>query len=102
MYEKIKYDMTTSEWFKKHPLQETTVTECKKCGLYYKPSLGHKCKSEPKEQVIKPCPFCGSKEITVQKERSFYNAWCLKCFASIAGFETKDAAIKSWNTRCDL
>lgn len=40
---KIKYDKKTSEWFRKHVGTETTVCQCDKCGLFYKPSLGHKC-----------------------------------------------------------
>lgn len=40
----IKYDKETRDWFDKHPEACTTVTCCEKCGLYYKPILGHKCK----------------------------------------------------------
>ena len=40
----VKYDAATSRWFADHPFQETTVACCEKCGLYYKPELGHKCK----------------------------------------------------------
>ncbi len=42
--ETVKYDATTMAWFKAHLFAETTVVKCEKCGLYYKPSLGHKCK----------------------------------------------------------
>ena len=38
------YDKATEEWFSKRPGQESTVGQCVECGLYYKPSLGHKCK----------------------------------------------------------
>ena len=38
------YDAETRKWFKEHPFAQTTVTCCEKCGLYYKPILGHKCK----------------------------------------------------------
>lgn len=44
MSERVKYDYATSKWFKSHPFNETTVMRCDECGLYYKPSLGHKCK----------------------------------------------------------
>lgn len=44
MNEKIKYDKVTEKWFKKHPLAESTVCQCKVCGLWYKGSLGHVCK----------------------------------------------------------
>lgn len=42
--DKIEYDKTTSDWFAKRPKYTvTTVTQCEFCGLFYKPSLGHKC-----------------------------------------------------------
>lgn len=41
---KVELDATTKKWFAKMPSWErTTVAQCKKCGLWYKPSLGHKC-----------------------------------------------------------
>ena len=40
----VKYDKATREWFKNHIDSQTTVACCDKCGLFYKPSLGHKCK----------------------------------------------------------
>ena len=41
---KIRFDKATEEWFKNHPVSQTTVMKCNKCGLHYKPILGHKCK----------------------------------------------------------
>ena len=41
---KVKYDETTEKWFKQHPDVVSTVMRCEKCGLFYKPSLGHKCR----------------------------------------------------------
>lgn len=38
------FDKETREWFASRPYTETTVMQCKECGLWYKPSLGHKCK----------------------------------------------------------
>lgn len=38
------FDEVTKKWFRSHVGQETTVCKCEKCGLLYKPSLGHKCK----------------------------------------------------------
>ncbi len=43
---RVRYDNATEKWFKKHPMQETTVMQCEACGLYYKPSLGHRCKKK--------------------------------------------------------
>lgn len=41
---KINYDTATKKWFARHIGKQTTVIMCDKCGLFYKPSLGHKCK----------------------------------------------------------
>lgn len=51
--ETIGFDSRTRKWFDSLPLTErlviqTTVTQCDDCGLYYKPSLGHKCKKSGK------------------------------------------------------
>lgn len=43
---KVKFDKETANWFSQHITSQTTVTCCEDCGLYYKPSLGHKCKEE--------------------------------------------------------
>lgn len=40
----VKYDKETRAWFDRHPDAQTTVMCCEKCGLWYKPILGHKCK----------------------------------------------------------
>lgn len=39
----IQMDKTTKEWFKKNRGSCTTVTQCPKCKLWYKPDLGHDC-----------------------------------------------------------
>lgn len=41
---KVKFDANTSKWFRKHIGYEVTMCQCEKCKLFYKPSLGHKCK----------------------------------------------------------
>ena len=47
---KVKMDAATKEWFKNRPAWEvTTVQKCEKCGLFYKPELGHKCEKEVSE-----------------------------------------------------
>lgn len=43
---RIRYDYATEKWFKAHPRHETTVMQCEKCGLFYKPILGHRCKKK--------------------------------------------------------
>lgn len=42
----VKYDRATKAWFNSHIGQQTTVCKCEKCGLFFKPSLGHKCKAK--------------------------------------------------------
>ena len=48
----MKYDKETEKWFQSHIGYQTTVCICEKCGLFYKPMLGHKCK-KIREKVIK-------------------------------------------------
>ena len=40
--ERARFDPETRKWFKKNWSAQTTVMRCERCGLYYKPSLGHK------------------------------------------------------------
>ena len=42
----VKFDRATKAWFDSHIGQQTTVCHCEKCGLFYKPILGHKCKAK--------------------------------------------------------
>lgn len=46
---KVKLDKATKEWLATHPCTETTVWQCSKCGMWFKPTLGHKCKKEKKD-----------------------------------------------------
>lgn len=46
MNDSVKYDDATSKWFREHIGAQTTVCRCVMCGLFYKASLGHKCKKE--------------------------------------------------------
>lgn len=41
---RIRFDKKTKEWFRHNIMAETTVVQCEKCGLYYKPILGHGCR----------------------------------------------------------
>lgn len=45
---KARFDEPTKKWFANHIGAQTTVMRCPECGLYYKPSLGHKCKKVKK------------------------------------------------------
>lgn len=56
------------------------------------------------EIEIKPCPFCGSTNIKVDKCTS--RVRCGNCFCTsgmigklVVDINDKDAAIKAWNTR---
>ena len=40
----VQVDNRTKKWLRERPGIQTTMVQCKKCGLHYKPSLGHKCK----------------------------------------------------------
>lgn len=40
----IRCDKETEKWFEKHMAQQTTLCKCEKCNLFYKASLGHKCR----------------------------------------------------------
>ena len=42
MSETLKFDPKTYDWMQDREWSEITVTKCK-CGLYYKPELGHNC-----------------------------------------------------------
>lgn len=44
--ENIIFDGETEKWFTRNFFNQTTVMKCEKCGLFFKPSLGHKCKME--------------------------------------------------------
>lgn len=76
-------DPETEKWMSAHPDVETTVEQCAVCGLFYKDSLGHKCKKPTiykgirtsvnryrciycnniarKEEIPEVCPKCGRK-----------------------------------------
>ena len=57
------------------------------------------------EKVIKPCPFCGSTDVMLDKCTA--RARCKKCFATSGmisklvnqGVDEKDAPLMAWNTR---
>ena len=50
---KLPLDKKTKEWLAKHPKLympelyiQCSVIQCKKCGLWYRPSLSHECEKE--------------------------------------------------------
>ena len=55
-------------------------------------------------QVIKPCPFCGSKKIRVwEKSDNYWDIQCddedAVCAAMLYDHESKEMAIDHWNKR---
>jgi|WetSurMetagenome_2_1015567.scaffolds.fasta_scaffold488960_1 Lar family restriction alleviation protein len=48
---------------------------------------------------LKPCPFCGSSEITVVKAFGDRYCYCDKCYASTASAECREVALSFWNAR---
>jgi len=50
--------------------------------------------------MIKPCPFCGSKEITARKTAVGWHIGCLNCTVGFAGSsKTRKEAVKKWDGR---
>lgn len=47
---------------------------------------------------LKPCPFCGSKNVSIN---GLSISWieCNECEMETKQYETREEAIKSWNTR---
>ena len=54
---------------------------------------------------LKPCPFCGGKDIEIIKfdvgSVVAYIANCQKCFAQTGFCQTPETAKEAWNTRED-
>lgn len=64
--------------------------------------------TEPNQDPIelKPCPFCGSKNIELSSEEYhdkdvFYIVSCNNCGAQIEGSGRNKEAAEAWNTRCE-
>ena len=85
------YDKETTEWFRSHIVQQTTLCRCEKCGLYYKSSLGHRCRKwGNRKEYVKPvtkkmkCISCGADVIAdVSKYNGHIRYSCAKCGASV-------------------
>ena len=55
-----------------------------------------------KNYKIKPCPFCGSKNIIIKDSENGVDekVWCIGCQANIPRFKgRRKELIKAWNTR---
>lgn len=51
-------------------------------------------------EELKPCPFCGGKNIHIWNTNTPY-VQCYDCLASTACGNTNEEAIKIWNRRAD-
>lgn len=54
-----------------------------------------------KLENAKPCPFCGSSDITLRSE-PFWNLFvvsCHHCYVQNRGYETEEEAVEAWNKR---
>ena len=52
--------------------------------------------------ILKPCPFCGSKNISCEEGGKHVGLWfvqCEECWATFPHFDTKEEAISAWNRR---
>ena len=107
MNERIQFAPVTAKWFYSHPHEETTLAKCECCSLYYKPELGHKCKSECEVvSPLIPCPFCGRPAALRETHRVpiGYNYTPRCTVTSCAGrlsklWMNKEDAIVAWNRR---
>lgn len=49
---------------------------------------------------LKPCPFCGSKSIAIQRGLTGTpRVWCADCRCNTGGKDTEAEAIEAWNKR---
>ena len=54
---RVRLDDVTGKWAKAHPDHVFTARQCKDCGLFYKPSLGHRCEKETDSRLSKETDF---------------------------------------------
>lgn len=48
---------------------------------------------------LKPCPFCGSDDVTCNKFEDVYYVECLYCSAKVETYNGEEDAIEGWNAR---
>ena len=62
-------------------------------------------KPKSEEQVLKPCPFCGSSEVVYEKYQHLsgerWKVWCTHCMAGIdPGYAQEPGTVqRMWNRR---
>ena len=60
---------------------------------------GDYCEIEPMESELKPCPFCGGKEVLWQNNYQPYSVFCRDCHATIESKGDKLLCLAKWNRR---
>lgn len=48
---------------------------------------------------LKPCPFCGSGDVTCERFEDVYYVECLSCSAKFESYNGIEDAVAGWNTR---
>ena len=51
---------------------------------------------------LKPCPFCGSKEVYLDKpDTHCFYVFCANCGVNGTTANTRERAVKAWNRRAE-
>lgn len=52
---------------------------------------------------LKPCPFCGSEHVEIQKGIDIYMVLCHKCGATVSFYkkEKREQSFEAWNRRTE-
>ena len=48
---------------------------------------------------LKPCPFCGSEDVSCGRLEDVYFVECWDCCAKVETYNGIEDAVKTWNTR---
>ena len=51
------------------------------------------------EIELKPCPFCGSEDVTCDRLEDVYYVECWDCGAKIESYNGMEDAVAGWNAR---
>ena len=51
------------------------------------------------EIELKPCPFCGSDDVTCDRFEDVHYVECCDCCAKVETYNGIEDAVKTWNTR---
>ena len=51
------------------------------------------------EIELKPCPFCGSDDVTCNRFEDVYYVECFSCSAKVESYNVLEDAVARWNAR---